>query len=152
MLLLFAGAVLMWWLIDAVTVGAVRLAVLQVVLRNIVVVAWVVSGIQVLAVAGIVVGGCEFGEARLRGGRVVVVLVERIEEDAVTSRVSIENNSKTEVLNCNSPVVLAVEHSEGLPRDLEAALWVAFGIDFVCDVHDCPSVLPVAAAASKRTL
>jgi len=39
MLLLFFGAALMWWLIATAIVGAVHLAVLQVVLRNIVEVA-----------------------------------------------------------------------------------------------------------------
>ena len=43
--------------------------------------------------------------------------------------------------------MLVDEHSERSPRDLEAALLRAFGIDVVRDVHGYPSVLPVEAAA-----
>ena len=75
-----------------------------------------------------------------------------VEEDAVVSRVSVGNYSNSEVLILISPVVLAVEHSESLPQDLEVASWVAFDTDVVCDVHDCPSVVPAEAEASRRTL
>jgi len=48
--------------------------------------------------------------------------------------------------------VLQDEHSEGSLQDLAVASWVAFGIDVVYDVHDCPNVLPAEAAALLCTL
>lgn len=85
--------------------------------------------------------------ALLQGGLFVVARVGLVERDAVISRVSIGNTCRPEVLLSNLPVVLADEHSEGLPQDLAAALWMAFGTDVVRDVHDCPSVVPVEAVA-----
>ena len=77
----------------------------------------------------------------------MVVMFGLVEGGAEISRVSIGNSSKPVVLISNSPVVLASEHSERSPRNLEAALLRAFGIDDVRDVHGYPSVLPVEAAA-----